>query len=75
MRKSDGISIGTILDTRRIKNSGLYPVKICVIYKRVAKYYPIHIDLSKDDWNSIDLKDTVYDGEICKYIKNASTLL
>jgi len=35
----DGVTALTILDTRRPKQNGLYPVKVQVIFKRVQKYY------------------------------------
>ena len=46
----DGISVLTILDTRRKKQSGLYPVKIQVIYNRVQKYYTTGKELTPEDW-------------------------
>ena len=42
-----------ILDLRRPKNSGLYPVKIRVTLNRVQKYYPIGMDITVDDFNRI----------------------
>ena len=36
----DGISALTVVDRRRKKNNGLYPVKIEVIFRHVQKYYP-----------------------------------
>ena len=35
----DGISVLTILDTRRAKKSGQFPVKVQVVYRRKQKYY------------------------------------
>jgi integrase len=46
----DGVSILTILDTRRPKQSGLYPVKVQVIYNRTQKYYSTGKELSSEDW-------------------------
>lgn len=42
-----------ILDTRREKKNGLYPVKIRLTYKRKQKYYPIGFDISEDNWGII----------------------
>jgi integrase/recombinase XerD len=42
-----------ILDLRRPKNSGLYPVKIRVTLNRVQKYYPIGMDITVDDFDRI----------------------
>jgi len=49
----DGISVLTILDTRRKKQSGLYPVKIQVIYNRVQKYYTTGKELTPEDWKRL----------------------
>jgi len=46
----DGISVLAVLDKRRKKVSGLYPVKIEVVHRRIQKYYPTGKDLSEDDW-------------------------
>ena len=35
----DGLSILTILDKRRSKQSGSYPVKIQIVFNRIQKYY------------------------------------
>jgi hypothetical protein len=43
----------TILDLRRPKKSGLFPVKIRVTLNRNQKYYPIGVDLSKSDFERI----------------------
>ena len=49
----DGISVLTILDTRRKKQSGLFPIKIQVIYNRVQKYYSTGKELSPEDWQRL----------------------
>jgi integrase len=49
----DGISVLTILDTRRKKQSGLYPVKIQVIHNRVQKYYTTGKELTPEDWQRL----------------------
>jgi len=46
----DGVSVLTILDTRRPKQNGLFPVKVQVIYNRIQKYYSTGKELSPDDW-------------------------
>lgn len=46
----DGITISPILDTRRQKKTGEYPVKIRVTYHRVQSYYTTGKNLSKEDW-------------------------
>lgn len=49
----DGISILTTQDTRRKKQSGLYPIKIQVVFQRKQKYYTTGKELSIEDWNSL----------------------
>lgn len=49
----DGISVLAIVDRRRKKNNGLYPVKIEVIYRRVQKYFPTGKDVSLEEWDNM----------------------
>jgi len=49
----DGITVLTILDTRRKKQRGLYPVKVQVLYKRIQKYYATGKELSVKDWDRL----------------------
>ena len=49
----DGISVLSVLDARRAKKSGLFPVKIQVIYNRKQKYYSTGQELSKEDWANL----------------------
>ena len=48
----DGISVLSVLDARRAKKSGLFPVKIQVIHNRKQKYYSTGKELSKEDKNT-----------------------
>lgn len=48
----DGISVLAVVDRRRMKNNGLYPVKIEVVYRRIQKYYPTGQDVSQEEWDS-----------------------
>lgn len=49
----DGVSVLTVIDKRRPKNNGLYPVKIEVVYRRRQKYYPTGQDMDSEEWESI----------------------
>ena len=49
----DGISVLTVLDTRRKKQSGLFPVKIQVVHNRVQKYYTTGKELTPEDWQRL----------------------
>ena len=46
----DRISVMTVLDKRRPKASGLYPVKVQVVYRRVQKYYLTGKELTEEEW-------------------------
>lgn len=48
----DGISVLAVVDRRRKKNNGLFPVKIEVVFRRVQKYYPTGQDVSPEEWDS-----------------------
>lgn len=50
--RKDGISVIAVVDRRRKKNNGLFPVKIEVIYKRTQKYYPTGKDVTSEEWES-----------------------
>lgn len=49
----DGISIRSVLDKRIYRKSGLYPIRICVTYKRIMKYYSTEKELSIEDWERL----------------------
>lgn len=49
----DGVSVLTVLDTRRAKKSGLYPVKVQVVFRRKQKYYSTGKELSKENWERL----------------------
>ncbi len=48
--RKDGISVLTVMDRRRKKNNGLFPVKVEIVYRRVQKYYPTGQDVSPEEW-------------------------
>lgn len=45
-----------VLDRRRMKVNGLFPVKVEVIYRRRQKYFPTGVDMSEKEWSNF-LKD------------------
>lgn len=49
----DGVSVLSVLDARRAKKSGLFPVKIQVIHNRKQKYYSTGKELSREDWENL----------------------
>lgn len=48
--RRERISVLTVVDRRRRKNNGLYPVKIEVVYRRTQRYYPTGKDVSLEEW-------------------------
>ena len=53
--RKDGISVLTVMDRRRMKINGMYPVKIEVVYRRIQKYYPTGQDVYSDEWKELCL--------------------
>ncbi|HIZ87984.1 MAG TPA: site-specific integrase [Candidatus Coprenecus pullistercoris] len=51
-----GISVSVVLDRRRIKVNGMYPVKIEVVWNRKQKYFPTGVDMSENDWKRLSEK-------------------
>lgn len=49
----DGVTVSSVLDTRRAKKNGLYPVKIQVAHKRIQKYYTTGKELMPAEWNKL----------------------
>ncbi len=71
----DGVTVLTILDSRRTKQSGLYPIKVQVVYKRVQKYYTTGKELSIDDWNILPSSKISKLVQIRNSIKNSYDLI
>lgn len=46
-------TISIILDTRRMKKSDKYPIKLRVTFQRVTEYYQTFFDLSKEEWEKL----------------------
>jgi integrase len=53
--QKDGISVISILDTRRKLDSNLYRIRIRVIYHRQVKEYNTGKELSEDDWKELSV--------------------
>ena len=49
----DGVSVLTTQDARRKKQSGLYPVKIQVVFNRIQRYYNTGKELSPEEWSTL----------------------
>lgn len=46
-------TLSIILNTRRIKKSNKYPVKLRVTFERVTEYYQTIFDLTKDEYDKL----------------------
>lgn len=49
----DGVSVLTVLDSRRSKADGKYPVKVQVVYNRIQKYYSTGKTLLPEEWDKL----------------------
>lgn len=54
----DAVSILTILDSRRPKADGKYPVKVQIIYQRTQRYYPTGKTLTPEEWEKLPTTKT-----------------
>ena len=54
----DGISVLTVLDKRKVKKSGLFPIKVQVIYNRKQKYYSTGQEVSIREWEQLPRSKT-----------------
>ena len=43
----------TILDKRRPKKDGLFPVKVRVTFQQAQKYFPVGVDLTQEDFDRV----------------------
>lgn len=71
----DGITVLTILDIRRTKLSGLYPVKVQVVFKRVQKYYSTGKELSAEEWEKLPTTKITKLVQIRASVKNSYDLI
>ena len=71
----DGISVVSVLDARRAKKSGLFPVKIQVIYNRKQKYYSTGQELSKEDWANLAESKSRRLSEIRSSVENSFSII
>lgn len=71
----DNITVLTILDTRRKKQSGLYPVKVEVIFNRIQRYYSTGKELSIEDWTNLPESRSRKLIEIRENIENSFSII
>lgn len=46
-----GLSVSAVLDRRRVKTNGMFPVKIEVVWHRKQKYFSTGIDMTQQQWD------------------------
>ena len=46
----DGVSVLVIIDRRRAKKNGLFPVKAEIVHTRTQKYFTTGVDMSPEEW-------------------------
>lgn len=71
----DGVSVLTVLDKRKQKMNGLYPVKVQVIYNRKQKYYSTGQEMSIKDWEALPHARSRRLSEIRRNIENSFSLI
>ena len=53
MKKLIGAKPSIVLDIRNQRKDATYAVKLRITYQRISKYYPIGINLSKEEWDRV----------------------
>lgn len=71
----DGVSVLTVLDKRKQKKNGLYPVKVQVICNRIQKYYSTGQEISINDWDVLPQSRSRRLSEIRRNIENSFSLI
>ena len=71
----DGITVVSMIDTRKTNSKGLYPIKIRVNYKRKREYYSIGQTISKDEWENLPNNKTSKAKELKSFIENSFSLV
>ena len=51
-----GVTVAAVLDRRRMKKNGRYPVKIEVVWRRCQKYFRTGTDMTEEEWAKIPLR-------------------
>ena len=71
----DGISVLTVLDKRKVKKSGLFPIKVQVIYNRKQKYYSTGQEVSIREWEQLPRSKTRKLSSIRHNVENSFSLV
>lgn len=71
----DGVSVLTVLDKRKAKKNGLYPVKVQVIYNRKQKYYTTGQELTIKEWEQLPQSKTHKLSNVRHSLENSFSLI
>ncbi len=71
----DGVTVVTMLDSRRALMNGEYPVKVRVTYTRKRIYLPTGKSLSQQDWNKLPIARSSILSSTRKDIENSFMLV
>ncbi len=71
----DGISVASMIDTRKPNSKGEYPVKIRVNFQSKRAYYSTGISMTKVDWENLPVNRTVTWKNIRGNIENSFSLV
>ena len=73
--KKNETSIRTVIDTRRKMLSGLFTIKMQIIYHRIQKYYTTGKELMPDDWKRLPESKIRKLREIHEKMENSFTII
>ncbi|MDR2009417.1 MAG: phage integrase SAM-like domain-containing protein [Bacteroidales bacterium] len=71
----DGITVASMLDTRRKNAKEQYPVRIRVNKNRVREYYPTGKNMTREEWENLPNNKTVSAKELRASIENSFYLV
>ena len=71
----DGVSVLTVLDKRKQKMNGLFPIKVQVIHNRKQKYYSTGQEVSIRDWEVLPHTKNRHLSEVRRNIENSFSLI
>ena len=71
----DGITVSSIIDTRKLNAKGLFPIKIRVNQKRIRSYYSIGESISVLDWENLPTNKSTKAKILKKSIENSFSLV
>lgn len=71
----DGITVSSMLDTRKPNARNEYPIKIRVNHKRQREYYSIGRSISKDEWEKLPTSKTTAAKKLKEEIESSFSLV